>query len=59
MDQMMISLPEMVPLGTEVVLVGEQGDEVITPQELAKRWGASTVTATNANKRIPRVYVRD
>ena len=59
MDQMMISLPEMVPLGTEVVLVGEQGDDVITPQELANRWGSSTTVATNVNKRVPRVYVRD
>jgi len=59
MDQMMVSLPQMVPLGTEVVLVGEQGDAVISPQELADRWGSSTTAATNINKRVPRVFVRD
>ncbi|MCJ7622178.1 MAG: alanine racemase [Anaerolineaceae bacterium] len=59
MDQSMISLPKMYPLGTEVVLVGEQGDERITPQEVARRWGSSTTAATNINQRVPRVYIRD
>lgn len=59
MDQMMVSLPRMVPLGTTVVLVGEQEGGVIAPQELARRWGSATTAVTNANKRIPRVYIRD
>ncbi len=59
MDQMMVSLPAMYPLGTEVVLVGEQGQAVIPPQELARRWGSATTAVTNVNKRIPRVYLQD
>jgi alanine racemase len=59
MDQMMVSLPRMVPLGTTVVLVGEQESAVIAPQELARRWGSATTAVTNVNKRIPRIYVRD
>jgi alanine racemase len=59
MDQMMVSLPEMVLLGTEAVLVGEQGDAAIPAQELSKRWGSSTTAVTNINKRVPRLYVRD
>jgi alanine racemase len=59
MDQMMVSLPRMVPLGTTVVLVGEQEGGVIAPQELARRWGSATTAVTNVNKRIPRIYVRD
>jgi hypothetical protein len=42
-----------------VVLVGEQEGAVIAPQELARRWGSATTAVTNANKRIPRIYVRD
>lgn len=59
MDQFMISLPKMCPLGTEVVLVGEQGDESISPQEVARRWGSSTTVATNISQRVPRVYIRN
>ena len=59
MDQFMISLPKMYPLGTEVVLVGEQRGQRISPQEVARRWGSSTTAATNINQRVPRLYVRD
>jgi alanine racemase len=59
MDQMMVSLPRVYPLGTEVVLAGKQEDAVIFPQELARRWGTITASVTNANKRIPRIYVYD
>ena len=48
-----------VKAGDEVVLIGEQGSEVIPPQELARRWGTATTFVTNVNKRIPRLYVRD
>ncbi|MCE5208482.1 MAG: alanine racemase [Chloroflexi bacterium] len=59
MDQMMVSLPHEYPLGTEAVLIGEQGDAVIPPQELARRWASATTFVTNVNRRIPRVYLRD
>jgi alanine racemase len=59
MDQMMVSLPRVYPIGTEVVLAGRQGDTLIPPQELALRWGTITASVTNVNKRVPRVYLRE
>ncbi|MBI9044014.1 MAG: alanine racemase [Anaerolineaceae bacterium] len=56
MDQFMIRLPDMVPIGTEVVLIGRQGEEQITPEETADRWKASVAAATNIKKRVPRIY---
>jgi alanine racemase len=59
MDQMMVSLPRMLPLETEVVLVGRQGDAFIPAQELARRWEVITAAVTNVIKRTPRVYIRE
>jgi alanine racemase len=60
MDQTMVRLPKKYPMGTEVVLIGKQGNESITVEEIAKRWGTVEVDVTTSiNFRVPRVYVRD
>ncbi len=56
MDQFMVSLPEMYPIGTEVVMVGTQGDQRITPEEVGRRWKTSASVATEIKKRVPRIY---
>jgi alanine racemase len=48
------------PLGTEIVLLGQQGQEAIFTEELADRWETSQADVTaNINSRVPRIYVRD
>lgn len=60
MDQTMLRLPQKYPMGTEVVIIGKQGNEEITVGALAKRWGVVDVDLTsNINFRVPRIYVRD
>ena len=58
MDQFMVSLPEVFPIGTEVVLVGRQGDQRITPEEVGRRWKTSASAATEIKKRVPRIYLK-
>jgi alanine racemase len=58
MDMCMLRLPRAFPAGSEVVLLGSQGQEHITIEELAQRWHASEVDALgNINARVPRVYI--
>jgi len=46
--------------GEEVVLLGRQGDEVITAEELASQLGTIPYEVTcMVAARVPRVYVRD
>ena len=60
MDQMMILMPKAYPVGTEVVLIGTQGNESIFVEDICKTWKTIEVDATaNINFRVPRVYVRD
>lgn len=58
MDQCMIRLPEQMPLGTEVVLIGQSGNDEITMQELADKLNTIhyEVTTTIAS-RVKRMYV--
>ncbi|MGE5224458.1 MAG: alanine racemase, partial [Omnitrophica WOR_2 bacterium] len=59
MDQVMIQLdtvPEAVE-GDEVVLIGKQGDEVITAEEIAQRWGTINYEVVcGIGGRVPRIY---
>ncbi|MEO1064617.1 MAG: alanine racemase [Actinomycetota bacterium] len=59
MDQLMVDVGEAeVSTGDEVVLLGDQGDERITAEELAAH--AETIgyeVLTNVNDRVPRRYV--
>lgn len=58
MDQLMISL-EQVPeakTGDEVVLLGKQGQEQITAEEIAERWGTINYEVTcGIGVRVPRI----
>jgi alanine racemase len=59
MDQCMIRLPEQVPLGTTVTLIGGQGEELISINEIADKletinYEVPCIIA----KRVPRLYKR-
>lgn len=59
MDQMMVAIDEdeYVEVGDEVVLIGRQGDEVITAEEIASLTGTiSYEVVCGISKRVPRVY---
>lgn len=59
MDQCMVSLKD-VPnalVGDEVVLIGAQGNDCITMEEVARDWGTVNYeVATSMAHRLPRVY---
>lgn len=56
-DMCMVRLPHAVPAGTEVVLIGRQGNEEITTDELIDRWHTSQADIVSSiNSRVPRVY---
>lgn len=57
MDHMMIAMPEKHPLGSEVVIIGKQGDEEITVQELKKIWKSPASNVCLVHPRVPRVYL--
>lgn len=59
MDQLMVRLPERVPIGTKVTLIGAQGDEKISVDEVA-----AIVDTINyeipcmISYRVPRIFLR-
>lgn len=59
MDQIMVQL-DKVPeskTGDEVVLIGRQGDEVISAEDVARSWGTINYEVTCAvGPRVPRIY---
>lgn len=62
MDQCMIDVTDIegVAIGDEVVLMGRQGDEVISPEELANLIGTiSYEIHCFFGRRVPRVYIKD
>ncbi len=62
MDQTMIRLDAVpnIQIGSEVVLIGAQGEQVISAYELARRWGtiAYEVICGLAD-RLPRIYLEE
>jgi len=59
MDQIMVRLPREYPLYEEVVIVGSQGNETISIEDLAAVCGTVHVDMTTLiNQRVPRVYYR-
>ena len=61
MDQCMIDVTgiEDVKVGDEVVLIGRQGEETITAEELASLLGTINYEIVcMIGKRVPRVYTR-
>ena len=60
MDQTMLRLPREYPIGTEVVLIGTQGDETIHIEDVSQRWGTTKSDVTGSiSRRAPRIYIRD
>lgn len=60
MDQFMIHLPCEVPLGTKVTLIGKQGDEYISANEVAEYSGTINYEIiTTISFRVPRIFIRD
>ncbi|WP_066301687.1 alanine racemase [Bacillus sp. FJAT-29937] len=60
MDQCMIKLPSDLPVGTEVTLIGHQGKEKITADNIAKKLGTINYEITcMIGARIPRVYKKN
>lgn len=56
-DLCMVRLPRPYPIGTEVVILGEQGGESIYIEDLADRWGTSQADVTTCiHARVPRFY---
>ena len=62
MDQTMVRL-DFVPqaeIGSEVVIIGRQGDQVISAQEIARQWGTiSYEVVCGLADRLPRVYLNE
>ncbi|WNS75936.1 alanine racemase [Bacillus sp. DTU_2020_1000418_1_SI_GHA_SEK_038] len=60
MDQCMIKLPSDLPVGTDVTLIGQQGEEKITADDIAKSLGTINYEITcMIGARIPRVYKKN
>lgn len=60
MDQCMVKLPRSYPVGTEVTLIGNDGDESITVDEVAAKLETINYEVTcMIGARVPRVYIKD
>ncbi|MEK5176356.1 alanine racemase [Heyndrickxia sp. FSL W8-0496] len=59
MDQCMIKLPHYIPVGTQVTLIGSQGEENITMDEIARKLDTINYEVPCLTSiRIPRIYKR-
>ncbi|WP_428910562.1 alanine racemase [Niallia sp. Krafla_26] len=59
MDQTTIKLPSSLPVGTEVTLIGSQGAEYISVNEIAKKLETINYEVTcMVSNRVPRVYIQ-
>jgi alanine racemase len=59
MDQIMVQLDVVLEAseGDEVVIIGAQGDESITAEDIAARWGTINYEVTSGIAyRVPRIY---
>lgn len=60
MDQCMVKLPYELPVGTNVTLIGQQSNERITVDEVAKRLDTINYEVTcMINSRVPRMFLRN
>ncbi|KZR57129.1 alanine racemase [Pseudobacillus badius] len=60
MDQCMIRLPEEMPVGTEVTLIGKQGEEEITMDDIARKMETINYEVPCIiTARVPRIYKRN
>ena len=61
MDQMMVDVTDIpdIKLGTEVVLIGKNGNEIITADDLAHLYGTiGYEIVCSISKRVERVYIK-
>ncbi|WP_338471492.1 alanine racemase [Niallia sp. XMNu-256] len=59
MDQTTIKLPTSLPVGTEVTLIGSQGSELISVNEIAQKLETINYEVTcMVSNRVPRVYIQ-
>lgn len=57
-DMCMVRLPQAFPEGTEVAVIGSQGNEAITTDELVDRWQTSQADILSSiNPRVVRRYI--
>ncbi len=57
MDQLMIRLPHPLPVGTHVILIGKQGSETVSANDVAAYLGTINYEVTcMINFRVPRVF---
>ena len=59
MDQLMVNLDDVPEskIGDEVILIGRQGDDCISPEELGDRWGTFNYEVIcGLSARVPRSY---
>lgn len=60
MDQCMVKLPYNMPIGTEVVLIGEQSNQQITVEDIAHKLDTINYEVVcMMGSRLPRVYKRN
>lgn len=62
MDQTMIRLDDVpeAEIGSEIVLIGEQGSAAIGAHEIARRWGTITYEVIcGLAERLPRIYLNE
>lgn len=58
LDQMMVRLPRVYPLGEEVLIIGQQGNSSIGVHDLAALYNTSQVDVTTLiHQRVPRTFV--
>ncbi|MGM0855123.1 MAG: alanine racemase [Bacillota bacterium] len=60
MDQCMIRLPEFLNMGTHVTLIGKQGEEAVTMDEIAGKLDTINYEIScMISSRVPRIYIRN
>ena len=58
MDQCMVRLASPLPIGSEAVIIGRQGNESISAEDVARRWDTINYeVVTGLSARLPRVFV--
>lgn len=59
-DAAMALLPEALPVGTAVTLIGRDGNEAISVEDLARRWGCSRAgVISGISSRVARAYLEE
>ncbi|MBS4175489.1 alanine racemase [Bacillus sp. FJAT-49736] len=60
MDQCMIKLPYYLPVGTEVTLIGKQGERFISVNDIARKLDTINYEIPCIiSKRVPRIYIKN